>query len=151
MSKKTVINEIMDVYEENERLKTRINRLIEKYETTKPCVCREESEQQTSEDMLNEIGKEMLFENTVSSWNLPSVKVKENDGQFNFLTFDQWVKAIERDAFKYGRNDTKKIIDEVPLTKIKQYFEKQLKNYYTKEVNDKKMELVRAAKENKDE
>ena len=32
MSKKTVINEIMDVYEENERLKNNIDKLIAKYE-----------------------------------------------------------------------------------------------------------------------
>lgn len=151
MSKKQVINEIMDIYEENERLKTKIERLIEKYELKTSCGSVGELEQQTNDNMLNELGKEMLFKSIVVDWAMPKVEVKENNGQFNFLTFEQWVKTIERDAFKYGYNDTKKIIDEVSLTELKQYFEKQLKNYYTKLVNDKKMELVRAAKENKNE
>ena len=150
MSKKTVINEIMDVYEENERLKTRIERLIEKYEAKTTCDVAEESEQQTSEDMLDEIGKKLLFENVFCTWHASDVTVKE-DNKFNFLTFDQWVKAMDRDTFAYGGRNTEEILDEIPLAKIKQYFEKQLAEYYTKAVNDKKMELVRAAKENKDE
>lgn len=150
MSKKTVINEIMDVYDENERLKTKIDKLIEEYETTKPRIV-EKSEQQAQFEILNELGKERLFCNIATEWEFPNVEVKEDDGQFNFLTFDQWVKVVNRDAFRHGSDDTKKIINEIPLAKIKQYFEKQLKNYYTKKVNNKKMELARAAKENKNE
>ncbi len=150
MSKKTVINEIMDVYEENERLKTKIERLIGKYEAKSSCDVAEESKQQTDEDMLNELGKEQLFETIFRTWSAPSVMVKE-DNEFNFLIFDQWVKAIKREEFEYGNRKINEIIDEVPLATIKQYFIKQLKEYYTKEVNAKKMEQVRAAKENKNE
>lgn len=151
MSKKTVINEIMDVYEENERLKNNIDKLIAKYEGETNKVEIKVEINETNEDKLDKIAKAKLFESVFNHYYTGSIEVRENDGEFNFLTYEQWEKTLKRNAFQSYDEDKNIILEDMPLQQIKNYFRENLVNYYTKTVNDKKMELVRAAKENKDE
>ena len=73
------------------------------------------------------------------------VEVKEDDGEFNFLTFEQWLKAL--DVSKVMNSSYKYLLETLTLNDLKQYFKIGLNNYFNKKVDEKKMEIVRSKKD----
>lgn len=145
MNKKQMLNEIVDLYDENERLKNELNKFIG------PCEVNNKTSEtsETSEiDNLNKMAKNLLFKEVISEWELDyecKIEVKEDSGEFNFLTFDQWHKQINisqvlRSSYKY-------LCNELTGKQIKDYFYTQFQEYFENKVNDKKMEIVRSKKD----
>lgn len=140
MNKKQMLNEIIDLYDENERLKDKLNNLFDKSNLN-------ENDSTTEIDNLNKKAKELLFKEIFSSWRLDSnkVEVEEDSGEFNFLTFDQWYKKIN--TYDTLTTNYEYLCNELTGNQIKDYFYTQLREYFEKKVNDKKMEIVRSKKD----
>ena len=143
MNKKQMINEIMDLYDENETLKAKLKKFEVVEKDTVEFV--QKTEKEKIIEALNGKAKELLFEKCFYDWHFPSVKVKEESDEFNFLTFEQWVKAIK--ISNCLNSDYKYILDDLTQNELKEYFKPQLENWFNDRVNKEKMELVRAKKD----
>ncbi len=145
MNKKALVNEILDLYDTIEGLKNKLS----KYEIpTQQIDCKnEETEKDKTIKELNNKAKQLLFSNVFMDWrlNYTSVEVKEDDGEFNFLTFEQWLKALKNNDVI--RSDFEYLLETLTFNDLKQYFEVEFNNYFNKRVNEKKMEIVRAKKD----
>ena len=139
MNKKQLINEIIDLCDENENLK----RKIKSYEEANGMTI-EEAEKETYIDKLNKKAKKLLFENYIYRWSMPSVLVKEENEEFNFLTYEQWSKALNIKSV-FDRSD--ELLYYLSGKEIKDYFKDQLKEAYDEILNNKKMEIVRSKKD----
>lgn len=147
MSKKQVLNEIMDLYDENEMLKGKIKEYtkIKKSDTGESVEVFEETEKDKIFNVLNDKAKMLLFEKCFYDWHLPSVKVKEDSGEFNFLTFEQWFKAIN--ISNCLCSDYRYMLDDLTQNEVKNYFRPQFEVWFNDRLNREKMELVRAKKD----
>lgn len=144
MNKKQLINEIMDLCDENENLKNKLKSYETINEPVKTSII-EKTEKEIEIEKLNKKAKKLLFKECVYDWHFPSVAVKEDSGEFNFLSLEQWLKAINlsdilTSSYKY-------LFDFFTHTEIKEFFKDELKDKYEKEVNNKKMEIVRSKKD----
>ena len=146
MNKKTFINEILDIFDENEALKRRLKE-YEKPKNTEPSVIEETPKDKMFND-LDKKAKELLFNDVfyvgwISSYN--PVEVKEDSGDINFLTFPQWFKGLRvQDCMNSGQ---RKLLNVLSYNDLKTYFEKQFEDYFNQQVNDKRMEIVRSKKD----
>ena len=105
----------------------------------------EETEKEKTLKGLENKAKKLLFKDVIYEWHLPSVAVKENSGEFNFLTYEQWIKAINlsdtiNSSYRY-------LFEFLTHTEIKEFFKQQLTEEYNERVNNKKMEIVRSKKD----
>lgn len=148
MNKKAFINEILEIFDENEELK----RKLKEYETPKDTEQPQSLVEQTSKDKvfndLDNKAKELLFDEVIRDWTINGynpVEVKEDGGSINFLTFPQWFKALN--IYDVIDSDYKKILNTLSGYDLKKYFEKQFENWFNKKVNDKRMEIVRSKKD----
>lgn len=139
MNKKQLINEIIELCDENENLKRKIKSYEEVNEMTI-----EKIEKETYIDKLNKKAKNLLFENYIYRWSMPSVLVKEENEEFNFLTYEQWSKAINIRSVFSGNEE---LLYYLSGKEIKEYFKDQLKEEYDAKLNDEKMKLVRSKKD----
>lgn len=144
MNKKQLINEIMDLCDENENLKNKLNSYEAKNEPVKTSIT-EKTEKEIEIEKLNKKAKNLLFNECIYDWHFPSVAVKEDSGEFNFLSLEQWVKAI--DLSDILTSNYKYLFDFFTHTEIKEFFKDELKDKYEKMVNKKKMEIVRSKKD----
>lgn len=136
MNKKQMINEIIELYDENEALKAKVSE--KKVEAVIPNPFIE----------LEKKAKKLLFDEIFYSWysfDNETIEVTEDGGEFNFLSYEQWIKKIGiisklNSSYRY-------LLDTISVNEIKQYFDEEFKEYYQKKVNDKKMEIVRSKKE----
>ena len=139
-----MINEIMDLYDENEILKAK----LKKFEVVDKEAVEYSQDLKTEKEKiiekLNERAKKLLFEKSFYDWHLPSVKVKDESNEFNFLTFEQWFKAIN--IYNCLCSEFSYILDDLTQNEVKEYFKPQLENWFNNKVNKEKMELVRAKK-----
>ena len=149
MNKKQLINEIMDLCDENEALKNK----LKKYET--PVMNSEKKEEVKSETDKEKIikelelkAKDLLFDDVFYEWNLKyiNIEVKEDSGEINFLTFDQWFKSLNVKS-NIINSKCEYLLENLTFNEFKNYFRPQLEKYFTKRVNDKKMEIVRSKKD----
>lgn len=145
MNKKQMINEIMDLYDENEMLKSKLKRFeMIKEEASEFVQELEKTEKEKIIEELNNKAKKILFEKSFYDWHLPSVKVKDESNEFNFLTFEQWFKAIN--IYNCLCSEFSYILEDLTQNEVKEYFKPQLENWFNNKVNKEKMELVRAKK-----
>ena len=146
MQKKQVLNEIMDVYDENERLKNELKRFTE----INPKKCEGIAEENIKAKLFKDLeskAKCLLLEKVFYYYNLKysNIEVREDGGEINFLTFEQWFK--DRNESDLISSDYRYLLDELTIKEIKNYFKDALEIYFNKRVNDKKMEILRAKKE----
>lgn len=148
MNKKALVNEILDLYDTIEGLKSKLS----KYENPQQQIIIsddvEEAEKGKTIKELESKAKQLLFRNVFNDWSLSyytKVEVKEDDGEFNFLTFEQWLKAL--DINQTIESSYKYLLETLTLNDLKQYFKVELNNYFNQRVNDKKMEIVRSKKD----
>ena len=139
MNKKQLINEIMDLCDENENLK----RKIKSYEEANGRTI-EEAEKETYIDKLNKKAKKLLFEHCTYRWSMPSVLIKEESNEFNFLTYEQWSKTLNIKSVFSGSDE---LLYNLSGKEIKEYFKDQLKEEYDEKLNDEKMKIVRSKKD----
>ena len=144
MNKKQLINEIIDLCDENENLKNKLKSYEAINEPVKTSII-EKTEKEIEIEKLNKEAKKLLFKECVYDWHFPSVAVKEDSGEFNFLTYEQWVKALDlndtiNSSYKY-------LFEIFTYTEIKEFFKEQLTELYKEKVNNKKMEIVRSKKD----
>lgn len=144
MNKKQLINEIIDLCDENENLKNKLNSYEVKIDPVKTSIT-EKTEKEIEIEKLNNKAKKLLFNDCMNSWYFPNVEVKEDSGEFNFLFFEQWLKAI--DLSNLLTSSYKYLFDFFTNTEIKEYFKDELKDKYEKMLNAKKMEIVRSKKD----
>lgn len=146
MNKKTFINEILDIFDENEELKRKLKE-YEKPRDTEQLVIEETPREKVFKD-LDKRAKELLFEDVFYvSWlkSYNPVEVKEDSGDINFLSFPQWFKALRlQDCFCSGK---RKLLDVLSYNDLKTYFEKEFEDYFNQQVNDKRMEIMRSKKD----
>lgn len=143
MNKKQMINEIIELYDENEALKAKVSELSEPKEYKKV-----EAVIPNPIIELEKKAKKLLFNEIFYSWysfDNETIEVTEDGGEFNFLSYEQWIKKIGiisklNSSYRY-------LLDTISVNEIKQYFDEEFKEYYQKKVNDKKMEIVRSKKE----
>lgn len=143
MNKKALVNEILDLYDTIEGLKNELNKYQKPIQ--KNVVSVEEVEKEKIIEALNEKAKELLFEKCFYDWHFPSVKVKEDSGEFNFLTFEQWFKAINLSNCLCS--DYRYMLDDLTHNEVKNYFRPQFEVWFNDRLNREKMELVRAKKD----
>ncbi len=142
MNKKALVNEILDLYDTIEGLKNK----LAKYENpTQNIACETKKDKAIKE--LNNKAKELLFNQVFNNWRLDytNIEVKEDSGEINFLTFEQWFKSIQMNDVI--NSDYYIIFDVLNYEDLRNYFRLQFENYFNKRVNDKKMEIVRAKKD----
>ena len=149
MNKKQMVNEIIDLYDENEALKRKIKEL------TEPKMCEAKNDcvdtKETLFDVLNKKANSLLFNDIfhIGSWSRfdnETIEVTEDAGEFNFLSFEQWIKKVGIRSML--RSNYEYLLNEFSINDIKSYFIDDFRNYYQKLLNDKKMEIVRDKKEN---
>lgn len=143
MNKKQMINEIIELYDENEALKAKVSELSapKEYKKVEAVIPNPIIE-------LEKKAKKLLFNEIFYTWHSfdnETIEVTEDGGEFNFLSYEQWIKKIGiisklNSSYRY-------LLDTISVNEIKQYFDEEFKEYYQKKVNDKKMEIVRSKKE----
>lgn len=148
MAKRVVINEILDLYDENERLKNELTR----YKEANTVKCEKIDSLDKKTEIFNDLAfkaNKLLMEKVFYYYLLKysNIEVKEDDGEINFLTFEQWFKALNDNDLING--DYRYLLEDLTLKEIKTYFKTSLEEYFNKRVNDKKMEILRAKKEEK--
>ena len=148
MNKKALVNEILDLYDTIEGLKSKLS----KYENPQQQIIIsddiEETEKSKTIKELENKANQLLFRDVFNDWELRycvKVEVKEDDGEFNFLTFEQWLKALNINEVING--SYKYLLETLTLNDLKQYFKVGLNDYFNQRVNDKKMEIVRSKKD----
>lgn len=138
-----MINEIIELYDENEALKAKVSEL------SAPNKCKKvENVIPNSFIELEKKAKKLLFNEIFYSWSSfenETIEVTEDSGEFNFLSYEQWIKKIG--VISRLNSSYKYLLDTISVNEIKQYFNEEFKEYYQKKVNDKKMEIVRSKKE----
>lgn len=144
MNKKQLINEIMDLCDENEALKNKLKK-YEENNKNQELVMVAETEKEKAIKELDKKAKDKLFYSMIYDWYMPKVEVKEDSGEFNFLTYEQWFKTIKIE--KVINSDYYGLFNSLTYSDIKDYFNEQFKDYFNKLVNDKKMEIVRSKKD----
>lgn len=144
MNKKQLINEIMDLCDENETLKNKLKR-YEENNNKQVLVMVAETEKEKAIKELDKKAKDKLFYSMIYDWYMPKVEVKEDSGEFNFLTYEQWFKTLKIE--KVINSDYNDLFNYLTYSDIKDYFNEQFKDYFNKLVNDKKMEIVRSKKD----
>lgn len=144
MNKKQLINEIMDLCDENEALKNKLKK-YEENNKSQVLVMVAETEKEKAIKELDKKAKDKLFYSMIYDWYMPKVEVKEDSGEFNFLTYEQWFKTIKIE--KVINSDYYGLFNSLTYSDIKDYFNEQFKDYFNKLVNDKKMEIVRSKKD----
>ena len=113
MNKKQMINEIIELYDENEALKAKVSE-CKKVEAVIPNPFIE----------LDKKAKELLFNEVFYSWGSfdnETIEVTEDSGEFNFLSYEQWIKKIGiisklNSSYRY-------LLDTISVNEIKQYFD----------------------------
>jgi hypothetical protein len=149
MAKRVVINEILDLYDENERLR---NELV-RYKENHIIACAKIDEDNEKAKIFKDLeakAKGCLLEKVFYYYPLDysNIEVKEDDGEINFLTFEQWIKSLKNES-KILNSNYRYLLDSLTLKEIFEYFKPALEDYFNKRVNDKKMEILRAKKEEK--
>lgn len=144
MAKRVVINEILDLYDENERLKNELSRY-------KEIECAKIDSDGTKAKIFNDLealAKSCLLNKVFYYYPLEysKIEVKEDDGELNFLTFEQWIKSLKNESHILN-SSYQYLLDNLTLKEIFEYFKPALEDYFNKRVNDKKMEILRAKKE----
>lgn len=138
-----MINEIIELYDENEALKAKVSEL------SAPNKCKKAEVVIPNPFLeLEKKAKKLLFNEIFNSWysfDNEKIEVTEDAGEFNFLSYEQWIKKIGilsklNSSYRY-------LLDTISVNEIKQYFDEEFKEYYQNKVNDKKMEIVRSKKE----
>lgn len=151
MDKKEIINEIMDVYDENERL-NRENIALRSMNHAQIKAEREEEEKNNInwqianyialEGQKKIIGYHSLFD-------FGEAKVFDEDER-KFLPLSTWLSLVEVDD--YGANSLPEIIkDNLPRKELKKVFFLYLQEEYRKRVDTKKGEIMREGKDKKEE
>lgn len=146
MAKRVVINEILDLYDENERLKNELN----KYKENHPAECARIDSEDTKAKLFNDLerqAKSLLLEKVFYYYNLKysNIEVREDSGEINFLTFEQWFK--DRNESDLLTSDYRYLLEDLTIKEIKNYFKDTLEEYFNKRVNNRKMEILREKKE----
>ena len=143
MNKKQLINEIIDLFDENEALKNKLKK-YEENNKNQELVMVAETEKEKAIKEEDKKAKDKLFYSMIYDWYMPKVEVKEDSGEFNFLTYEQWFKTLKIE--KVINSDYNDLFNYLTYSDIKDYFNEQFKDYFNKLVNDKKMEIVRSKK-----
>ncbi len=130
MNKTQMMNEIMRVYDENEDLK----RQLQQAKEGKVPLENAENRNAQMDDNIISIGRKMAYASIFyKGWNLPSVKVRDDQNKMNFITFDQWEKSIDTSVIN---SSYQYLLNTMTLNSIKDYFKAELKESYDKLVAD---------------
>jgi len=147
MNKKALVNEILDLYDTIDNLKNKVAQYEKPKQNHEDNNCIEETPKNIVIKELDGKAKQLLFKEVFNDYELSytNIEVKEYGGEINFLTFEQWVKAL--DIKTVVRSGYKYLLDNLTFNEIKEYFRVELNNYFNQRVNDKKMEIVRSKKD----
>lgn len=140
MNKTQMMNEIIRVYDENEDLKRQLQQLKD----GKVPLADEGNRNHEIEEKIIAVGRKNSFGDMIYNWNLPTVKIKDGDGKMNFLTFEQWLKAVDADSLT---SNYKYLLNTITLNAIKDYFASEFKEKYEALINTAKGEVLSEAKQ----
>jgi len=144
MNKTQMINEIVRIYDENEELK----RQIQQFKDGKPALTDEKNRNIQIDNEIVLIGRKEAFENIFSRYSgyWPTIRVKDGDGKMNFLSLEQWNKAIDTDLIS---SDYKYLLNTNTFGAIKDYFASEFKAKYEERLEEAKIEVLNEAKTTK--
>lgn len=125
-----LINEIIRIYDENEKLKKELEKLGSKESITK--------EETNPYIRFIDMGRKNLFDGIFYSWSFPSVLVDPTNKNLVFLDFNQWFAIIDINAIH-----RKEYLSYYSLEQLKDYFRKELEE----EFNTLKEEIIEELKE----
>lgn len=130
MNKKQMMNEVMRVYDENDKLK----RQLQQAKEGKVPLGNSENRNAQMDDKIISIGRKMAYGDIFyKGWNLSSVEVRDDQNKMNFITFDQWEKSIDTSVIN---SSYQYLLNTMTLNSIKDYFKAELKESYDKLVAD---------------
>lgn len=129
-----MINELIRVYDENDKLKRELEKLDTGESTPK-----EETNPYLS---LIDDGRKNLFKEVFYTWNYPSVLVDSESEKLVFLDFNQWLAIIRMNVI----NRTG-YLNCYSLEQLKDYFKKELEEVF----NNFKEEIIEKYKEKEKE
>ena len=132
------INELIRVYDENEKLKRELEKLNAGESTPK-----EEINPYLS---LIDMGRKKIFgEVFYNNWNYPSVLVDLESKQLVFLEFEQWLAMVRTNVINVtNRTD---YLNCYSLEQLKDYFREELEEVF----NNHKQEIIEKSKEKEGE
>ena len=150
MNKTQVVNEVIRVYDENEQLKRELTELKE----GKVPLSVSSSRNPTMDQEIIDLGRKDIFKKIMPylsndyyyAYKIPSVEVKDDDGKMNFITFEQWNKAL---GINLVDDEYKYLLNTMTFVAIKDYFQKELMQAFSDLVNKKKGEILSNLKEGK--
>lgn len=114
-----LINEIIRIYDENEKLKKELEKLGSKESITK--------EETNPYIRFIDMGRKNLFNEVFYSWGFPSVLVDTAHKNLVFLDFNQWFAIIDINAI-----NRREYLSHYSLEQLKDYFRKELEEVYNK-------------------
>jgi len=146
MNKKALVNEILDLYDTIDNYKNELKKYKAPTQILNIVNVEEQNNKENEFKKLDSMAKKMLFDKMMNSWNLRDLKVEveEDSGEFNFLTFEQFYKTI--DMSRVINSGYNYLFENLTHNELKEYFKNEFMEYYKKQVDDKKMEIVRSAK-----
>lgn len=146
MNKKALVNEILDLYDTIDNYKNELKKYKAPTQILNIINVEEENNKENEFKKLDSMAKKMLFDKMMSSWNLRDLKVEveEDSGEFNFLTFEQFYKTI--DMSRVINSGYNYLFENLTHNELKEYFKNEFMEYYKKQVDNKKMEIVRSSK-----
>ena len=131
-----MMNEIMRVYDENDKLKRQLQQAKEE----KVPLADSENRNARMDDEIISIGRKKAYGDIFyKGWNFPSVNVKDDQNKMNFITFDQWEKSIDTSVIN---SSYQYLLNTMTLNAIKDYFKAELKESYDKLVADAKGRIL---------
>lgn len=114
-----LINEIIRIYDENEKLKKELEKLGSKEPITK--------EENNPYIRIIDIGRKNLFNEVFYARRFPSVLVDPAHKNLVFLDFNQWFAIVDINVI-----DREEYLSYYSLEQLKDYFRKELEEAYNK-------------------
>ena len=151
MDKKQTLNEIMRVYDENEKLK----REIEQYKIANAAI-NGVGDLAVLDPMAGitamciSLGKKEMWDKVIDNYDLKNHSVVISRENKEFLTFEQWVGTLSYDIMRSSSyyREYQFILDSLKSYSFKditRFFTEQLREVYDKMVTDTKMQWARDA------
>lgn len=126
MNKVEMITSIINLHDENEKLKNDVEKYKDKLEVNNT-VDRVETNE-VLKDKIYEIGKELLFDKVVYSWSQVSGSLDDNGEVYRVTEYKKWLKN------KINLDNMPKTLSYDDFIKV---FEKELKEKYEEEKKEK--------------
>lgn len=124
MNKQETIIEIMNLYDENERLKNEIEIMKHYQNASNSGQCNNEKCINNIDYLMIEAGKKQILDKVLSYWKEVTVNYDEDNDIYKCQSYSSWLDKVIQKS---------RIPDEMSLDEFRVYFRKELQEIYEKE------------------